>query len=104
VGDSTAKPKIFVFCNQKGCRGQGQWHNMLALAEDGTGLAAHACSSHAWAFHDMGIHPDGWKRDLYAKHYPDGFDVVWVDDPDTHEGFKAACAAAAAKAQGANNG
>jgi hypothetical protein len=82
-------PIIYVFCNNKGCNGSGDWHNMLALAEDGTGLAGHVCSSHGWAYHDMGINEDGWKRDMYAKHYPQGFVVEWVDDPDTNEGLQA---------------
>ncbi len=75
-------PRIFVFCNTMNCHeGAGDWHSMVALAEDGTGLAGHICSSHGWAAHDMGINPDGWKRDLYAAHYPAGFEVVWVEDP-----------------------
>jgi hypothetical protein len=75
-------PKIFVFCNS--CA--PQWHSMLALSEDGECLAGHLCSSHGWAAHDMGIHPDGWKRDLYATKYPDGFEVVWVEDAGAPEG------------------
>lgn len=72
-----ALPKIFVFCNS--C--SHEWHSMAALSEDGVFLAGHVCSSHGWANHDMGIDPDGWKRDEYAKHYPGGFEVVWVDNP-----------------------
>lgn len=82
--------KIYVFCNNRGCDGRGDWHEMAAYAEDGTYLAGHLCSHHGWAAHDMGIHPDGWKRDLYAAHYPDGFEVVWVQEPATHEGLQAA--------------
>jgi hypothetical protein len=68
---------------------------MVALAEDGTGLAGHICSSHDWAPHDMGIAPDGWKRDIYAAHYPQGFEMIWVDDPTPgkHAGLDAAYAA-----------
>jgi hypothetical protein len=74
-------PRIFVFCNTVECeKPPGDWHSMVALAEDGTGLAGHICSSHGWARHDMGIDPAGWKRDIYAKHYPEGFEVVWVED------------------------
>jgi hypothetical protein len=40
----------------------------------------------------MGIAPDGWKRDLYAAHYPDGFEVVWVENPATDPGLLAAYA------------
>ena len=79
-----ALPKIYVFCNQRGCTGSGDWHSMIAVAEDGTCLAAHVCSSHGWARHDMGIDEDGWKRDEYARHYPDGFEVEWIEDPGSH--------------------
>jgi hypothetical protein len=94
-----SKPKIFVFCN--GC--SPQWHSFVALAEDGTGLTGHICSSHGWAAHDMGVDEDGWKRDIYAKHYPDGFEVEYVEitckaDVDKHPGLVAAFAKNKAKA------
>lgn len=76
--------KVFVFCNNKGCTGAGVWHPMYAVAEDGEALASHMCSSHGWARHDMGIDENGWKRDLYAAHYPNGFVVEWVENPETH--------------------
>jgi hypothetical protein len=62
-----------------------------ALAEDGTGLANHLSSSAAYARHDMGL-TSNWKHDTYAKHYPDGYLLEWVDDPETHEGYQAALA------------
>lgn len=68
-------PRIFVFCNS--CA--PQWHSFVAIAEDGTGLAGHICSAHAYADYDMGIAEDGRKRDLYLAHYPDGFEVMRVD-------------------------
>jgi hypothetical protein len=71
-------PAIYVFCNQKNCDGSGDWHSMIAVAEDGTALAGHICSSHSWAMHDMGVNEDGWKRELYAAHYPNGFRVIWL--------------------------
>ena len=70
-----ALPKIFVFCNS--C--EPQWHSMCGIAEDGTVLAGHLCSAHGYAAHDMGVNEDGWKRDLYAQHYPDGFEVVYCE-------------------------
>lgn len=92
--------KIFVFCNNKGCTGGGDWHNMAAIGEDGKRFPGHVCSSHGWAHHDMGIDEDGWKRDLYAAAYPDGFTVEWVEDFDSHEGLRAVIALqAAAEAQ-----
>lgn len=69
-------PCIFVWCNQ--C--SAGWHSGVAIAEDGTGLAGHASTDHTWLLHDMGVQPNGFKRDVYAAHYPAGFNVVWVDD------------------------
>lgn len=76
---SETKPIIYVFCNQQNCDGRGDWHNMIAIAEDGATLAGHVCSTHGWARHDMGIDEDGWKRDVYAEHYPNGFVVKWIE-------------------------
>lgn len=79
--------KIFVFCN--GC--SPNWHSFSALSEDGEFLSGHICSSHGFAYHDMGVDEDGWKRDIYAKRYPAGFEVVMVDgDPKEHPGVMAA--------------
>ena len=78
VGNDDRKPQIFVWCNS--C--SDGWHQMAAIAEDGEPLAGHICSHHGYAAHDMGIHPDGWKRDKYAAKYPGGFDVVWIEDFD----------------------
>lgn len=103
-------PKIFVFCN--GC--SPGWHMFVALAEDGKGLCGHVCSHHAYASHDMGVDENGWKRDIYAKHYPDGFEVVYLEvtskaDMAAHELAHPLLAAAiarnkAAKAMEATNG
>jgi hypothetical protein len=76
-------PKIFILCNTR-CENRGEWHSFIALAEDGTGLAGHLCSSHGWAMHDMGF-TSSWKHEKYAKHYPGGYELVWVADPDHPE-------------------
>ena len=81
-------PKIYIFC--QGC--QPEWHHIEALSEDGVFLAGHLCSNHGFVPHDMGIDPNGWNRDNYAAYYPDGFELVWVDNPRTHEGLNAAYA------------
>ncbi len=60
-----------------------------ALAEDGTALASHLSSGKFWSKHDMGLTGD-WKHDTYAKHYPDGYELEWVGDPETHKGWLAA--------------
>ena len=86
-------PRIYVFCNSGDCRRPGcDWHTMLAIAEDGHCLASHVCSHHAYAAHDMGIDENGWERDKYAAHYPDGFEVVWVENPETDPDLSAAYA------------
>ena len=96
-------PKIYIF---------GQRHpsgiHAQALAEDGTALAGHLCSSWFFVAHDMGIESD-WKHDIYDKHYPDGYDLVLVegDELRSHEGFQAAVQAnhaQAAKAKGESGG
>jgi len=39
----------------------------------------------------MGITSD-WHHEEYKKHYPDGFELVWVENPSNDEEFKAAFA------------
>lgn len=51
-----------------------------ALAEDGTGIASHLSSSVGFAKHDMGLSSD-WKHEHYREHAPDGYELVWIDDP-----------------------
>jgi hypothetical protein len=62
-----------------------------ALAEDGKCLARHLSSSVSFSKHDMGLTSD-WKHEHYKEHYPDGFELEWIDEDklDGHEGFKAA--------------
>ena len=85
------KPKIFVFING----GQPEWYPVSALAEDGHFLAGHLCSHEGYVKHDMGFTSD-WKHEHYNKHYPDGWELVYVP-PDRvkardHEGLEAAYA------------
>jgi len=67
-----------------------------AIAEDGTGLAEHLSSSVAFAQHDMGL-TSNWQHDVYSEHAPNGFELVWVDDPSTHDGWQSALALNRAK-------
>lgn len=63
--------------------------SVVGLSEDGVVLAGH-CSSHvAWAKHDIGVTSD-WKHENYREAYPNGFEVIWVDDPQSHPECKAA--------------
>lgn len=69
-------PRIYCWVNA----GRGTDMQMVvAMAEDGTGLAGHLSSHEDWAKHDIGVTSD-WKHEVYREHYPDGFEVVWVDN------------------------
>jgi hypothetical protein len=72
-----SKPKIYCFING----GTNYFMNVVALAEDGNTLAGHASSNEYYAQHDIGITSD-WKHENYLKHYPEGFELVWLDDPE----------------------
>lgn len=92
------KPKIYLWCVS--AEGWGPADVIgYALAEDGTGLASHLSSCLSWAKHDMGLTSD-WKHDGYRKHYPDGFELVWLEPEELsgHEAFNAALAINKAKA------
>lgn len=52
-----------------------------ALCEDGTGLGSHFSSNVVFAQHDIGLTSD-WHHDTYRENYPEGYQVMWVDDPD----------------------
>lgn len=90
--------KIFLWCVPTG-RGTGNVQDSViggdvigyALAEDGTVLASHLSSNESFSKHDMGFTSD-WKHEKYKAHYPNGFEIEWVDDPDSNEAFKAAFA------------
>lgn len=78
--------KIYVFINS----GKGtDWIVGMAMAEDGTFIASHVSSHYQWFRHDMGLTSD-WKHEHYKKQYPDGYELVEVEDPRNHEGLQAA--------------
>lgn len=79
-------PKIYCFINRRPMR---DWNEVMAIAEDGTYLAGHISSTEGWARHDIGIGSD-WKHDTYRKHYPEGYELVWLDKPKGHVGLKEA--------------
>jgi hypothetical protein len=81
--------KIYCFING----GSDYFINVLALAEDGNVLAGHTSSNEYWAQHDIGINSD-WKHEKYKEHFPDGYELIWLDKPLNDEGFKAALALA----------
>jgi hypothetical protein len=64
------------------------------IAEDGTPLGGHACSSEGFMLGDLGI-LEGERTDRhegFKKHYPNGYrmDFVSYDDVRSHEGLKKA--------------
>lgn len=79
--------KVYLYCIPGGF-GPGDVSG-YALAEDGTGLASHLSSNESWSKHDMGL-TSNWHHDSYTEHYPDGFVLEWVSEPESHEGLRAA--------------
>jgi len=69
--------KIYAFINSKCSFGV----NVLALSEGGEVLTRHTSSSKGWAKHDIGITSD-WKHKIYDEKYPEGWELIWVDDPE----------------------
>lgn len=89
---------IFLFCvptggGTGGVRGSVPGGDVAgyALAEDGTVLASHISSNESFSKYDLGFNSER-HHEAYKEHYPDGFELEWVDDPESHEGFKAAFA------------
>lgn len=66
-------------------------HGQL-IAEDGTALGSHLCSSEGYMLGDLGI-LKGFREDRhegFKKHYPDGYrmDFVKGEEVENHEGIK----------------
>ena len=84
-------PIIYGFNNG----GEPGWMSACLLAEDGTALGGHICSSEAYMYHDLGIlegtRPD--RHEDFKIHYPDGYrmDFVKGEDVMTHAGLTKAC-------------
>lgn len=84
-------PKIFVFCEPAPNWGPTEVYAQ-SVSEDGVGLGGHLCSCEGWVRHDMGFGDSKWHHEDYIKHYPNGFELVYVEqkDIDTHEGLQKA--------------
>lgn len=71
-------PVIWGFSNG----GSPGWMDAVLLAEDGTFLGSHLCSSVAYMPHDLGIlegaRPD--RHEHFRKHYPDGYRMDFTED------------------------
>jgi hypothetical protein len=72
--------KIFCFVRNT----DNNWLYTVALAEDGNCIANHTSSNMTFAKHDIGITSD-WKHDIYKEHYPNGYELVWLE---TNEDFE----------------
>ena len=66
--------KIFCLINS----GKPNWYHVIAVSEEGLQLAGHLSSTEGFARHDIGITSD-CKHDKYKKHYPGGFELVWIE-------------------------
>ena len=70
-------PVIYGFNNG----GSPGWYSAVLIAEDGTGMGGHVCSSPAYIPHDLGIlegtRPD--RHELFREHYPDGYRMELVE-------------------------
>ena len=82
------KPKIYLWCVPASGWGHGDVV-AYALAEDGTGVGSHLSSGVSWAKHDIGL-TSTWHHETYREHYPDGYEVQWIDDPENSPELKAA--------------
>lgn len=61
----------------------------FAMLDTGLCIASHLSSNVEWAKHDMGIRSN-WKHDTYQQHCLEGYELVWVNEPDSHDEWKAA--------------
>ena len=76
-------PVIYGFNNG----GHTSFLSAVLLAEDGTGLGGHLCSSEAYMLHDLGIlegtRPD--RHETFREHYPDGYRMEFVSGADVKD-------------------
>lgn len=69
-------PVIYGFNNG----GSPGWMSACLIAEDGTSLGGHCCSSEAYMPYDLGI-LEGTRKDrheTFRKHYPTGYRMEFV--------------------------
>lgn len=82
-------PKIFLWAIPS-----PSWGGVIgcAMTEDGTGLVNHCSSSVEYAKMDLGyIDVPGpgqaYKKKVYDVFYPSGYELVWLDDPESNPKF-----------------
>ena len=81
------KGKIYLYCQP--ARGWEPDFVGFAVAEDGHLLASHISSTPEFSKHDLGLTSE-WQHGHYRKHYPDGYELEWVEDRKTHQGLQEA--------------
>lgn len=81
--------KIFVFCTGRVPKAVARFVG-AAVAEDGTEIGTRMSSSMRWLKMDMGIGTSGGMHEKYAAHYPQGYELVWVEHPDNFAPLRAA--------------
>lgn len=60
-----------------------------ALAEDGICIASHLSSNVYFSKHDLGL-TSNWNHENYDKHYPKGYELIWVEQPEDDSRWQAA--------------
>ena len=88
-----ALPVIYGFNNG----GSTEWLRAVAIAEDGTLLGEHVCSSEGYMPHDLGVLKGARvdrHEESYRPHYPGGYRMEFVGYKNArdHTGLKAAFA------------
>lgn len=91
---TATKPKIYLYCIKQGPSALSRYgENVMgfALAEDGTGIASHYSSNVGFSKHDMGLTSTS-KHHYYSRHYPEGYELEWVDEDqiEKHLGLQGA--------------
>lgn len=73
-------PVIYGFNNG----GSRDWWHAQLIAEDGTGLGGHLCSSEGYMPHDLGVLEDSRpdRHEHFREHYPDGYRMEFVSYHD----------------------
>ena len=84
----TVLPKIYCFMSSMSDIGGIAY----AIAEDGNVLGSHFCGGEWFVEQDLGVtkdtRPD--KHETYKKHYPNGYEMVFVqmEDIEAHKGLQ----------------
>jgi hypothetical protein len=62
----------------------------LAVNDKGEDIAFHISSSMDWAKYDIGM-TSNRKHGEYDKLFPEGWQMVWVDDPESNQNTRLSC-------------